>query len=272
MMGYSSVHFALFRFALGTYLGAHFVALLPYGGELFSGSGMFPEAALAPWPIDATPARIEILLGTAAVVAVLLAAGVQRRAAAAFLAWVWGLLQVINPLIPNVSSGYVGWLLLLCVCAPTGEGRTGRDAAPGWDLPAPLFWAAWVILALAYAASGVHKLGSPSWLDGNALRLSLSLPPIARSSVAPHVLAALPERLVAVANWAVLTWEIAFPALCVFRRGRAFAWGSALLLHLAILACFDLTELTLGVGLFHLLTLDPQWYARDVVGARRRGV
>jgi hypothetical protein len=171
--------YSLFRALLGIYLFVHFAHLLPWSTELFSSAGMIPDGRDSPllllFPnilavID-HPAFIMSFLAAAAVASLLFCVGYRDKWAAAFIWFTLACLFGRNPLIANPSLPYVGWMLLAHLfipAAPYGSwaarGRTDPDN--GWRMPAPIFLAAWIVLALSYSYSGYTKLFSPSWVDG----------------------------------------------------------------------------------------------------------
>jgi hypothetical protein len=263
---------------LGAYLAVHFAHLVPYGRELFSREGVFPEArvnltyGLFPDPLYVwdSPAAVTGVLAALCTVAVFFALGVWRRAAAVVLWFGWAALFHRNNLISNPSIPYVGLLLLLTLLVPPGEGWSlsrrrdmavspPRIPAPGWRFPASVYWTAWTVLAAGYTYSGLVKLGSPSWLDGTALAHVLRNP-LARPNALREALLAVPAPALALLTWGSLAAEIAALPLSLWRVGRAVAWGSLVALQLGILSVVSFADLTAGMLLAHLFVLDPEWW------------
>ena len=89
----SPYQFALFRIALGLYLALHFAHLVPYGAELFSREGIFPDPGLnftfgiLPNPLEHwdSPALVIGMLVVLTVLSLLFAAGIARRPVAIVL-------------------------------------------------------------------------------------------------------------------------------------------------------------------------------------------
>jgi hypothetical protein len=269
--------FGLFRIAFGAYLAAHFAALVPYGGEIWSSQGMLPDPTLNPtWRIfpnllalASTPPAVALVLATLAVLGALLALGRGRRLVAVTLWYGWACLLNRNVLISNPGIPYVGWLLLALALIPRGEALVWRlPASPIWRLPPPLVHGAWLLLALGYSISGFHKMTSPSWLDGSALHHLLDNP-LARDTAFRHILLALPPPLLQLLSWSVLALESTFALLCLNPRTRLFAWCAMVCMHISIITVVDFADLTMGMLMIHAFTLDPRWVRSAKESVRR---
>ena len=102
------------------------------------------------------------------------------------------------------------------------------------------------------------KLVSASWLDGSALARVLENP-LARPVFYRDWILALPPVLLQVATWGALLLELLFAPLALVRRIRPWLWLSMVGLHLVLMGLIDFADLTLGMLLIHLFTLDPRW-------------
>ena len=121
--------FALFRIVFGTFLTWHFLALMPYGAELFSNEGLISDPALNPtygffpnplylWD---SPAAVTTIVGLAVVASLAFTMGWARRTSAVIL---WLILTALfhrNNLTSNPSIPYLGLILILTVLIPIGE-------------------------------------------------------------------------------------------------------------------------------------------------------
>jgi hypothetical protein len=270
----SEKHFALLRLALGVYLLVHFGSLVPYAGELFSTRGMLPDASLLPsarvFPNllgRAEPAAAKGFVVSLAVVSGLFAAGIYRRPCAVVLWFGFATLFNRNPFISNPSIPYVGWLLLACSVVPNERiYRAQLPKADDFRVPQILVVGGWLLLGLGYSLSGVHKLGSPSWLDGTALRHVLALP-LARDTALHTFLLTLPDFAYQGLTWGSLFAELSALPLFLFSRTRPYAWCGLVAMQLGILTLLDFADLTLGMVLFHLFLFDPGWLRS--LGSRR---
>jgi predicted DCC family thiol-disulfide oxidoreductase YuxK len=279
--GWTGGQYSVFRCLLGAYLLVHFARLAPYAAELFSSAGVLPEASLSPlarlFPnvlaFYDPPWLATASCGLGVLASACLAAGLRGRASALVLAYVWACFLGRNPLIANPSIPYVGWMLVahaLLPAAPYGSlDAKGRvDPGGGWRMPAGIFLAAWVALALGYTYSGYTKLVSPSWVDGTAVARVLENP-LARPGFLREALRGLPDGVLRALTWGALACELAFAPLALVRRLRPVAWCALLAMHLGLVVLIDFAELSLGMVLVHLFTFDPDWLPARV-GARGR--
>ena len=271
--GWSGGQFSLVRAALGTYLALHFLWLLPWGKELFSNQGVLPKATLSPlisslpWfpnllALIDSPLAVTLLLLVATALSLAFAFGHHTRACALVLWLIWASLLGRNPLILNPGIPYVGWMLLLCAALPgkpfLSLGARGRqDPAGSWHLPSSLYHVAWAVMAWGYTYSGLMKLGSLSWLDGQAIWHVLQSP-LARDHALRDLLVQAPG-LLTVLSFGTLGLELLAGPLSLWRRARAPLWFALVGLHLGILATVDFADLTVGMLMIHLITFDPAW-------------
>jgi predicted DCC family thiol-disulfide oxidoreductase YuxK len=269
--GWTGGQYSLFRAIFGSYLFVHFVALVPWGQELFSNVGLLPVAGASPlaflFPnllsVSSPPGLVAAMLVCGALLSVLFAVGIHDRWAAAGLWYIWACLLGRNPLILNPGLPFVGWMLLAHIFVPTAPygswaARGRPDPAGSWRMPDALFAVAWIVMAVGYSYSGITKISSPSWLDGSAFARVLENP-LARPGPLRDGLLALPPALLRLATWSVLGLEVAFAPLALLRRLRPIVWATMLLLHLSLLILVDFADLSLSMVILHLFTLDPAW-------------
>src|SRR5215469_949934 len=272
--GWSGGQYSVFRIFFGCYLLQHFLALLPWGAELFSNRGAVANASASPltqvFPnvlaICDQPGFVTALLILASVLSVLLAAGLWDRTAAFVLWYLWACLLGRNPLISNPALPFIGWLLLLHTAlpkAPFGSWTSRKRDDPGgnWYLPQLAFALAWVLMAIGYSYSGYTKLVSPSWLDGTALARVLQNP-LARPTALRELLLRIPIVFLRVLSWAALLLELSFAPLALFRKARPWIWTAMVGLHIGLLSLVSFADLTAGMLLFHFFTFDPAWLPR----------
>ncbi len=272
--------YSLFRALFGLYLFCHFVALIPWGGELFSNRGVLANGAASPllylfpnilaWS-DA-PWLVTALLVIASSASIFFALGAWDRAAAILQWYVLACLFGRNPLTANPSLPFVGWMLLAHVClpkAPFGSmaARNRLDPRGNWQMPQAIYHAAWIVMALSYSYSGYTKLISPSWVDGSALSRVLDNP-LARPTLLREIFLALPPVFLRLATWGGLGLESLYAPLALFRRLRPWLWLLMVIMHLGLITLIDFADLTLGMLLLHGFTFDPAWIAPKSVGQR----
>jgi hypothetical protein len=261
----------LFRIAFGAFFCVWFAALVPYAADLF-GDGGLPSlsepARFGPRPPNPIAASLPDavapwLLAAVAGLGALVAAGLARRSAA-FALWlvlVW--LHDRNPAFHSPGLAYLGWLGLALALVPPGEPfrLSRRPDDPGWRLPRGLFAGAWWVLALSHSVSGLDKLASLAWREGEALRLVADLH-WARPGALRAMLLSLPTPALHALTWSALGAELLFAPLAAWRRTRPLAWAGGACLHLGLLALMDFPELSLGMLLFFLFTFDDRWLGR----------
>lgn len=269
--GWTGGQYSAYRFVFGTYLAIHFAQLVPWGGELFSGRGMLPDAEASPlYPLFPNllflwdpPLLVGAMLLAGIGLAGCFALGVWDRFAAVGLWYIWACLFTRNPLIANPSLPFVGWLLLAHAClprAPYGSlaARGRADPAGGWRMPAGIYRAAWIVMAVGYSYSGFTKLVSPSWRAGTAIVRVLENP-LARALPLRSLLLSLPEAVVRLWTWGALVLELAFAPLALLARVRPWLWLALLGMHVSLMALIDFADLSMGMVMLHLFTFDPAW-------------
>ena len=268
LQGYPAYQYSIFRMIFGFYLFLHFIHLIGAAPDIWSSSGILADPALnftfgmfpniLNW-MD-SPLEVRIFVSFNALLSLGLLFGVYRRTCCLLLWYGWACLFHRNNLISNPGIPFVGWLLLANALVPIGEPLCWRKKAdPSWSMPAVLFYGAWLIAGLAYCASGIDKLGSPSWVDGSALHHLLHNP-LARDWFLRDLLLKLPFGLISLLTWFTLALEIGFCVLCIFRKTRLWAWILIMLMHLGILSVVSFADLTFGMMMVHFFTFDPRWF------------
>lgn len=264
--------YSVFRVLFGTYLCAHFVALIPWGREMFSSDGVLPDGRASPllflFPNVLALADGSVvvtgLIALAAALSIPFALGWRDRAAALGIWYVGACLYGRNPLISNPSLPFVGWMLLAHVFTPPApygsweRARRDDDPGAGWRPTPGLGRVAWILMALGYSYSGYTKLVSPSWVDGSAFHWLLQSP-LARPGWVHDLLLALPPAAMKVFTWGALGLELTFAPLALVARLRPVLWLSLLAMHLGLVVLIDFADLSLGMVLLHLYTFDPGW-------------
>jgi hypothetical protein len=269
MSGPGPLVFAVFRVALGALVVAQVASFWPHAAELFARGGLGEVAPVGVAPLFPNPLAladdpwaVRLFLALLVGLGLALALGVARRAAAVALWYGWTCLGHADPFVQTVASAFVGWLLLASALVPPGEPLRpfGRARAGGGEVPRMLVVGGWVVLAVGYGLSGLDKLGSPGWREGEALRAAVGLP-YARAWSA-ELLLALPDPVARAATWAGLGVELAFPAFALWRRTRPLAWAAGAALQLGLLGLFAFPGLTVGMLLMHLFLFDARWLSR----------
>lgn len=265
----SALQFAYFRIIFGAYLAIHFAHLVPWGAELFSREGVIPRASLNPthgilpnvlawWD---SPAFVTVFLLTLVGLSAIFALGVARHAAALLLWYGWACLFNRNVLISNPSIAYVGLLLLLTTLVPGRERLRsfGKDSASDeFYVPAAVYWTAWFLMAAGYTFSGIVKLASPSWVDGTAF-WHVVQNPLARDGLLRDFSLGMPSWAFQLLTWKALALEILFLPLALWRWTRPLIWLAMVLMHVGIFGLVSFADLSAGMLMVHLFTVDSRW-------------
>jgi hypothetical protein len=269
MKFYSSSQFASFRILFGIYLLIHFAMLLPYGPELWSNEGVLPRASLNfTYPaffnllnLFDSPLGVQVFISGLIFLAILFATGYKRQLIALLLWYGWACLFNRNNLISNPGIPFVGWLLLVCAVVPAGEPAWISEKKKDWEMPAIIYYGAWVIMSIGYCISGIDKLGSPSWIDGTAMYHLLNNP-LARDSFFRDFLLLMPMWVFKMMTWISLGLELVFLPFAIFQRTRSWAWFGMVGMHLGILLIVDFADLTFGMLMIHFFTFQRGWLER----------
>lgn len=258
--------FALFRIVFGTFLTWHFLALMPYGAELFSNEGLISDPALNPtygfFPnplyIWDSPAAVTTIIGLAVVASLAFTMGWARRTSAVILWFILTALFHRNNLTSNPSIPYLGLILILTVLIPIGENFSLSRRNENWQMPMSILSLATFLLGIGYTFSGWTKLSSPSWIDGSALAHILNNP-LARPGFFRDFLLQMPDGFLAVLTWGALAAELLYLPLCLHRKSRPWIWLLLLGMHLALIVLIDFADLSLGMVMIHLFSFDRRW-------------
>jgi len=263
---YSPYQFSFFRIIFGIYLFIHFLHLYFWSDELFSSSGLLtarmnPGFGIFPGLLFLMddPLSVKFILGGLIFLSLLFAAGTARQVVSILLWFGWASLFHRNILISNPGIPFVGWLLLASALVPAGEPFslfTKRNK--NWYMPFLLFWGAWLLMAAGYTVSGIHKMGSPSWMNGSAL-MHLLHNPLARDTALRIILLDAPDIFLRIMTWTSLFLEVSFLPFVLLRKTRLIAWLGITCMHAGILTVVSFADLTAGVLMLHLFTFDSAW-------------
>lgn len=269
---YSPYQFAAFRAVFGLYLAWHFARLVPWATELFSSRGALPDARVVPsWGyfpnvlfLADGATFVTFFVALLSLLSILFAAGIARRLTALLLWYGWACLLGRQPFIANPSIPFVGLLLLVCAALPSGEpwcvtfGKAPTTSPRDWRLPPFVYYGVFALMAAGYTLSGLHKLDSPSWIDGTAMRWLVDNP-LSRDTFLRRLMLALPDGMLALKTWSVLGLELLFAPLALFSPTRKIAWFLMVAMHLGILSVVDFADLTIGMLMVHAFTFDERW-------------
>jgi len=271
---YSVRQLKFFQLFFGFYLTIHFAQLIPHATELFGRDGMIADPQWSPmygyfpnilhW-IDHSPTLLSVFLICLTFLSVMFALRLIAPRRIALLLWYgWACLLNRNVLISNPGIPYVGLLLLAFSLITFTKSQKDNGEDEQLEINPQVFpwlyWGGWTLYALGYTISGLHKLQSPSWIDGSALRHILQSP-LSRDNALCHHLLDMHPLVLQISTWASLFAEISFLPLGLFYHTRRPYWFAFLALHLGVLLIVNFTDLTLGVLMMHFFLLDLRWFS-----------
>lgn len=186
--------------------------------------------------------------------------GYQRTIVSLLLWYGWVCLFDRNNLISNPGIPFIGWILLCCALIPKGEplSLTKLKTEIKWEFPLIIFIGAWVLMSVGYTISGIDKFQSPSWRNGTAIYHLLENP-LARDWWLREFILQLPEQIIKLNTWVVLSLEIFFLPLVLLKFTRKWIWLAMIGMHIGILMIVDFADLTFGVLMIHWFTFDGRW-------------
>src|SRR5258708_25929103 len=180
--------FSIFRVVFGFYLLQHFLALLPWGPEVFSSAGVLPDGNLSPllrsfpniFLMSSFAVAVELFLVAGALFSLFFIIGRFDRLMAVFIWYLWACLYGRNPLIGNPSLPFIGWLLLAHALIPSHSfkaisARTGGETLY-WRFSENIFFSPWILMSVSYLYIGYTKILRPPWVYCSPLRPPLANP------------------------------------------------------------------------------------------------
>lgn len=258
----------IFQFLFGSYLTIHFFQLIPHVIELFGRSGMIADSTWNPtygyFPnilcyIDGSPKLLYAFMTSLVCLSIMFALRLIAPRTIAFLLWYgWACLLNRNVLILNPGIPYSGLLLLAFSLITFTKSEKEKELEINPQVFPWLYWGGWILYALGYTISGLHKLQSPSWIDGSALSHVLKSP-LSRNNALCHFLLETNPIILQISTWASLTAEITFVPLGLFYHTRKLYWLTFLALHIGVLLLINFTDLTLGILAMHFFLFDYRW-------------
>jgi hypothetical protein len=213
---------------------------------IFANSPTSGPWSLASW-FEAPPIPV-LAVVVWALVSLFLLVGLASRLNA-LIAWALSLIFLnLNPHVHNAGDTIRTVILFYLMVSPCGaawsldswwrrrvQPRSGATYVYPWPVCLLV-----VQLAIIYFYNGVHKFLGPQWRAGTSLYYVLADLSLARFSYAQLP---VPFWLTQMSTWAVLSWEISFPALVLYRPTRTVTLLFGVAMHVAI-------GLSMELGLF----------------------
>jgi hypothetical protein len=260
---YSELSVLLFRFLFGFYLAYYYLTSTPYVSEVYSNQGVFPNYLINLKSIFFFP-NIFYLFDSPSFVfyasvggfiaAILFSASLLPRSTSLFLWYLQTSFLGRNVLTAEPSLCYTGMLLLFLAFLPKTSSLFSFLQKPSLifknniKVPFFLFYVPVFIFSISFFMSAINKIGSQSWLDGNALRLILLLL-IAEDSFIVNYL--INSGLVTYLSFITLIAQFVTLPLFLIGEYRSSMYISFLEFLFAFIV-LSINQVTLGMLLFFL--------------------
>lgn len=256
---YSVNQFRLWRVLFGLYFLVYSLSLIPYVRNLYSSAGFVKDSS-SNWTYGIFPSLFLIgdspklvFIATAILVAAstLFLVGYHRKISAIVMAFILISFFNRNNLTGDPAMSFVYWLLVATILIPDEKERK-------WEMPRKVYLGALFVLSVGYFMGGLLKLMSPSWANGNAMRAIFSLPN-ARFDFVNSLSNIIPMQIIACITLAVVLLELLAPLFLLMKRTRLYWLGALTVMHLLVLLFFTITQVSIGMLLYHLFLLDLAW-------------
>lgn len=269
MTWYPRRQFTILRVGLGFFLLASFLIEFPDRLAFYGKPGVLPLSSLYDlmppflarlyenvWSNDLTTALYVVCI----VLSLLVLSGFYRRPACLLLFFLQAALLNRNMGTVTPERAYINWLVLACAAIPSDVGAKKKT----WFMPASLYRGAWAVLTISYFYTACTKLESVRWRQGSAMGDFLKNDRAWRPAFQEWA-GLIPNSLALALTYSVLVLEISGPFVIFTSLGRKLWWSSSLAFHLAVLIFFPITQISLGMILFHFFLFDPRWFAKGSV-------
>jgi hypothetical protein len=182
-----------------------------------------------------------------------LAAGIYRKPSSLLLLILLQLMLLRNPYVRTVIDGYTGWMLLLFLVMPNGEGHSfSKRKDETQVLQSNFWWATSIVLGISYASSAWSKLQTLEWRSGVAIEKILELPFLRQWLL----LRDFPAPILEILTYSVILIEALFLPAIFFKRTQATAQITLIAFHLVIMLVLDFERIPLFMIMLHFLLLQ----------------
>ncbi len=249
--------------AFAVYLTLYQILMLPYMKELYSNSGIvlhprwnwsskyFPNILLQ----GNTAQLIQILSIIGILSSLLLFLPTLQKISAAVLFFLHWYFFNLNNFTLAPQYPYIGWLLLALVFLPIK--LKNKEQIINFQM---IQFSARLILSLTYLSIFFDRIFLPEWQSGFALKVIFTDFPVS-TLLGKTIFNFLSQKALFIFNWlTLLTYFLgAIGMLQPKRKGQLIGWLSITLLHISSLILLKLTQVSLGMLLFHLFCFNPFW-------------
>lgn len=205
------------------------------------------------------------------VASAMLAVGALRRSAAVIQLVCLAVVLRMFPLVFEIHLDYWGWLLVFFVFAPGEQPEKlpkwpWSNSSSNWALSKAWAWSYWISFGASYSLSGLSKLNSKAWTDGEVMAAyfksnipSLNLNWIA--DLSPEVL----QTISAIVAWPE---ALALP-LALFQKTRGLIWLVITVGQLQMIFFSRINHISIMMVIFSLFAYDKRWHSSLVLRLKR---
>ncbi len=256
---YPAIQFNLWRSLTALYVLVYTVLLWPYAGLLYSNSGISKDYTHSISLLSFSSSEIVVYVFLSILIAssLLLFIGKFSKTATFITLFVLNSLYNKNPLSESPELFLIGWLLFATLFITPPDFSLSKKRTEIWQIPKSVLYSAWIVLGVAYCYSGYTKLLTPSWLTGEAMYKVLNGQ--LAFSFTQAMCEKLPFSLYKYSGFIVVWAELIAPLLFIKEVTRKWSSYFYIFLHINILIFIDLTQVSLGMLLFHLFIFNYKW-------------
>lgn len=189
--------------------------------------------------------------------ALLIGIGKFRKIASVLYWYLMASFYALNHYTLSPELAFLGWLLLMLSLIPTPSIAEKSE----WRMPTVVYLGALTVLGFGYMYAGYTKFQNPNWRTGEALGLIFEKSPITYSWIA-SLAGSIPDWFLNLASWSVLGTQLLALPLLLLSFTRPYVWSFFVLVHLFTLITLDLSEVAIGMLVFHLFVADGDWLER----------
>ena len=161
-----------------------------------------------------------------------------------------------------MNYDYLGFLLVISLFVPDGEGYSISKTRLEWKMPKEVYFSAWFVFTLSMTVSGVNKLVvSPEWQHGQALKLLYAMSPVYRSEYFKQLVINYPDFF-KWTNILVLYYEILSIAFLYNRKTRFIYSLMTVALFVSVAGLSMMVEVATTVLIFEVLIIDSKFFKR----------
>lgn len=253
--------------SLGLFLFAYSLWLLPYGAMLYSTEGLLSDYRLNGLPVwsslfAAVGSSSAVTIGLLALAICGLLAALNKRSSLLMLValLLYVSFQNRNVLTLNPGTDLIGFLIAFFALSFLALRSVPHTAATDeLRLPTILYEGTWLMLGLAFSASGIARLRGEAWFAGTGVGDIFSVMPVRDNELSRALQAAVieaPESLLIVLTFIVsATFILALP-LSLIRNTRPYLLVVLASFYAIVLVISDMTQIVLPLFIVFLLLSD----------------